>query len=184
VRIANDTIYGLNNGVASANPERALAIAARLRSGQVGPGRRLPHAVAVIDRGSLLPHWHSDRAHPCPHLNREWAHPCPHLVRDSAQPCPHLSPSHIWLETRLAPAHICPLPTSTPGLGLCLPYLHRDRAHPYLPLSAPAGSFAHAHCSATVIAPPTSSARDCSRLTGPSEHDARQPARALRRVRP
>ncbi len=35
VRIANDTIYGLNNGVASGSMERALAVAAQLRSGQV-----------------------------------------------------------------------------------------------------------------------------------------------------
>lgn len=35
IAIANDTIYGLNNGVASNDMDRALAVAARLRSGQV-----------------------------------------------------------------------------------------------------------------------------------------------------
>jgi acyl-CoA reductase-like NAD-dependent aldehyde dehydrogenase len=35
IEIANDTIYGLNNAVASANPERALAVARKLRSGTV-----------------------------------------------------------------------------------------------------------------------------------------------------
>ena len=35
IAIANDTIYGLNNAVASASEERAMGVAARLRSGQV-----------------------------------------------------------------------------------------------------------------------------------------------------
>eukprot|EP00943_MAST-04B_sp_MAST-4B-sp1_P005839 g5839.t1 len=35
IDIANDTIYGLNNGVASANMDRAMAVAVQLRSGQV-----------------------------------------------------------------------------------------------------------------------------------------------------
>jgi aldehyde dehydrogenase (NAD+) len=35
VRIANATIYGLGGGVFSADPERALAVAKRLRTGQV-----------------------------------------------------------------------------------------------------------------------------------------------------
>jgi aldehyde dehydrogenase (NAD+) len=35
IDIANDTIYGLNNGVASANMDRAMAVANQLRSGQV-----------------------------------------------------------------------------------------------------------------------------------------------------
>mmetsp|Transcript_113946 Transcript_113946/g.285045 ORF Transcript_113946/g.285045 Transcript_113946/m.285045 type:complete len:484 (-) Transcript_113946:80-1531(-) len=35
IAIANDTIYGLNNAVGSTNPERALAVARRLRSGTV-----------------------------------------------------------------------------------------------------------------------------------------------------
>eukprot|EP00940_MAST-03C_sp_MAST-3C-sp2_P000769 g769.t1 len=35
VRIANDTIYGLNNAVASGDQERAMRVARRLRSGQV-----------------------------------------------------------------------------------------------------------------------------------------------------
>lgn len=35
VEIANDTIYGLNNAVASKDPERALDVAAQLRSGMV-----------------------------------------------------------------------------------------------------------------------------------------------------
>ncbi len=35
IAIANDTIYGLNNAVASASVERAMAVAMRLRSGQV-----------------------------------------------------------------------------------------------------------------------------------------------------
>jgi len=35
IDIANDTIYGLNNAVGSANPERALSVARQLRSGTV-----------------------------------------------------------------------------------------------------------------------------------------------------
>jgi len=35
IDIANDTIYGLNNGVASADMDRAMAVASQLRSGQV-----------------------------------------------------------------------------------------------------------------------------------------------------
>lgn len=35
IAIANDTIYGLNNAVASADPQRALAVARKLRSGTV-----------------------------------------------------------------------------------------------------------------------------------------------------
>jgi len=35
IDIANDTIYGLNNAVGSANPEKALAVARKLRSGTV-----------------------------------------------------------------------------------------------------------------------------------------------------
>jgi aldehyde dehydrogenase (NAD+) len=35
VRIANDTVYGLSGYVSSANPERALRVAARLRTGNV-----------------------------------------------------------------------------------------------------------------------------------------------------
>lgn len=35
IDIANDTIYGLNNGVASADMDRAIAVASQLRSGQV-----------------------------------------------------------------------------------------------------------------------------------------------------
>ena len=35
VAIANDTIYGLSGGVQSADPERAKAVARRLRTGQV-----------------------------------------------------------------------------------------------------------------------------------------------------
>jgi acyl-CoA reductase-like NAD-dependent aldehyde dehydrogenase len=35
IRIANDTIYGLAGGVWSADPERALRVARRLRTGQV-----------------------------------------------------------------------------------------------------------------------------------------------------
>ena len=35
IDIANDTIYGLNNGVASADMDRAMAVAVQLRSGQV-----------------------------------------------------------------------------------------------------------------------------------------------------
>jgi acyl-CoA reductase-like NAD-dependent aldehyde dehydrogenase len=35
IDIANDTIYGLNNAVGSKNPERALAVARKLRSGTV-----------------------------------------------------------------------------------------------------------------------------------------------------
>merc|ERR1739848_542081 len=35
IDIANDTIYGLNNAVGSADPERALAVARKLRSGTV-----------------------------------------------------------------------------------------------------------------------------------------------------
>jgi aldehyde dehydrogenase (NAD+) len=35
IDIANDTIYGLNNAVGSANPDRAMAVARKLRSGTV-----------------------------------------------------------------------------------------------------------------------------------------------------
>ena len=35
VRIANNTIYGLAGGVQSADPERAKAVARRMRTGQV-----------------------------------------------------------------------------------------------------------------------------------------------------
>merc|ERR1712232_811902 len=35
ISIANDTIYGLNNAVGSANPDKALAVARKLRSGTV-----------------------------------------------------------------------------------------------------------------------------------------------------
>jgi aldehyde dehydrogenase (NAD+) len=35
IDIANDTIYGLNNGVASADMDKAMAVAVQLRSGQV-----------------------------------------------------------------------------------------------------------------------------------------------------
>jgi aldehyde dehydrogenase (NAD+) len=35
VRIANDSVYGLHGGVQSADPERALAVAKRIRTGQV-----------------------------------------------------------------------------------------------------------------------------------------------------
>jgi aldehyde dehydrogenase (NAD+) len=35
IDIANDTIFGLNNGVASADMDRAMNVAAQLRSGQV-----------------------------------------------------------------------------------------------------------------------------------------------------
>ena len=35
IDICNDTIFGLNNGVASSSMERAMAVAAQLRSGQV-----------------------------------------------------------------------------------------------------------------------------------------------------
>jgi aldehyde dehydrogenase (NAD+) len=35
IDIANDTIFGLNNGVASADMNRALKVASQLRSGQV-----------------------------------------------------------------------------------------------------------------------------------------------------
>ena len=35
IDICNDTIFGLNNGVASASMERAMDVAAQLRSGQV-----------------------------------------------------------------------------------------------------------------------------------------------------
>jgi betaine-aldehyde dehydrogenase len=35
VRIANDTIYGLAGGVWSGDPERALAVARKIRAGQV-----------------------------------------------------------------------------------------------------------------------------------------------------
>mmetsp|Transcript_99031 Transcript_99031/g.288839 ORF Transcript_99031/g.288839 Transcript_99031/m.288839 type:complete len:483 (-) Transcript_99031:47-1495(-) len=35
IDIANDTVYGLNNAVGSANPEKALAVARQLRSGTV-----------------------------------------------------------------------------------------------------------------------------------------------------
>jgi aldehyde dehydrogenase (NAD+) len=35
VRIANSTVYGLAAGVFSADPDRALAVAKRLRAGQV-----------------------------------------------------------------------------------------------------------------------------------------------------
>ncbi len=35
VRIANDTVYGLSGGVSAADPERACAVARRLRTGQV-----------------------------------------------------------------------------------------------------------------------------------------------------
>jgi len=35
IAIANDTIYGLNNAVGSANPDKALAVARKLRSGTV-----------------------------------------------------------------------------------------------------------------------------------------------------
>jgi acyl-CoA reductase-like NAD-dependent aldehyde dehydrogenase len=36
IRIANDTIYGLNASVFTPDPDRARAVAARLRSGTVG----------------------------------------------------------------------------------------------------------------------------------------------------
>jgi acyl-CoA reductase-like NAD-dependent aldehyde dehydrogenase len=36
IRIANDTIYGLNASVFTSDPDRARAVAARLRSGTVG----------------------------------------------------------------------------------------------------------------------------------------------------
>jgi len=36
ISIANDTIYGLNNAVGSADPEKALKVARQLRSGTVG----------------------------------------------------------------------------------------------------------------------------------------------------
>jgi aldehyde dehydrogenase (NAD+) len=36
IRTANDTIYGLNASVFTADPERALQVAAQLRSGTVG----------------------------------------------------------------------------------------------------------------------------------------------------
>jgi len=35
IRIANDTVYGLNNAVGSASPERAMQVARKLRSGMV-----------------------------------------------------------------------------------------------------------------------------------------------------
>ena len=35
IEIANDTIYGLNNAVASKDQDRAMKVAAQLRSGQV-----------------------------------------------------------------------------------------------------------------------------------------------------
>jgi acyl-CoA reductase-like NAD-dependent aldehyde dehydrogenase len=35
VRIANDTVYGLSGGVWSADPERAIAVARRIRTGQI-----------------------------------------------------------------------------------------------------------------------------------------------------
>ena len=35
ITIANDTIFGLNNAVAGADQEHAMAVASRLRSGQV-----------------------------------------------------------------------------------------------------------------------------------------------------
>ena len=35
ISIANDTVYGLNNAVSSADQERAKRVARRLRSGQV-----------------------------------------------------------------------------------------------------------------------------------------------------
>merc|ERR1719316_2510037 len=35
IDIANDTIYGLNNAVGSANPDKAMAVARKLRSGTV-----------------------------------------------------------------------------------------------------------------------------------------------------
>merc|ERR1711862_103294 len=35
IQIANDTVYGLNNAVGSADPERAMRVARQLRSGTV-----------------------------------------------------------------------------------------------------------------------------------------------------
>jgi aldehyde dehydrogenase (NAD+) len=46
VRIANDTIYGLNGAVASRSPERALAVARRIRSGRVSVNGASPDALA------------------------------------------------------------------------------------------------------------------------------------------
>jgi betaine-aldehyde dehydrogenase len=46
VRIANDTVYGLSGGVWSGDPARALAVARRIRAGQVevNGGRFNPQA--------------------------------------------------------------------------------------------------------------------------------------------
>jgi betaine-aldehyde dehydrogenase len=46
VRIANDSIFGLAGGVWSADPERAMSVARRIRAGQVdvNGGRFNPHA--------------------------------------------------------------------------------------------------------------------------------------------
>jgi hypothetical protein len=110
---------------------------------------RLTPATLAFGPGSPLPTSESRMGSPLPTSGSRLGStlptsvPFPHLARDSARPCPHLPPAHIYAGTGLVPA------ISAPGPGT-----------PW-PLSAPTGSLAHSHCSETVIAPPTSSARDC-----------------------